>query len=582
MDCHSYSQSNSVDARNFTAESGRSASTGQLAGDSQSFDQNQTSASARAVGPTPRPAASQIRHQSALNRPSGPSLQGNPPPPAASANSNHRSSPRARSPLGAREDSSPELPCKRSSSASLPSCQYDLSGALPAAKAPSLLLPGAQSGLGVLSYPDLARRSHHDVAASAAVSLYVPSATAAFLSPIVAAPPSAPPSSLPPASSSHPAVFFAPPPVVGSHPPPSVGADSPLAPRCLLPEGSGPGLFPGFPAPREALPFAPVAQMGYRALPRHFQPPGPAFTVPPPVTNTSAETERLLSPGPSTRDPSAGPLFERSSAPRPPMAEAAAAAAAMVLMPAEIDNERIGRPPPVPCEDTRADVDWSDEAYARDTSLALRAIAQDFTGFQLGQKVPATEFTPRKQFWPIDFHYSRGPRKGEIKYRVPLDLIDYGISFVPFCTREFLPSLSEEEHTRLMDTAAMRESFRCFFLHLAVELGVHPVALQVVPRRPQLLLLFSPHSCPPPSSLFLFLQFVCRDRCRVLSQIIAERTAADEQSDCQLFSEAVDSVLRRRCVNNRRALAGDAHAMPPPPASRVRFACNATMQQRRV
>ncbi len=149
----------------------------------------------------------------------------------------------------------------------------------------------------------------------------------------------------------------------------------------------------------------------------------------------------------------------------------------------EIRNERTGRPAPVPCKDPRA-VDWSDEAYARDTSFALRAIAQDFPGFQLGHKVPATESTPNKTFCPIEFRYTRGPNLGKIKFRVPLDIIDYGTSFVPFCTPEFLSSLSAEGHTRLMDTAALRECFRCLFLHLGVELGVHPVALQVVPRRP--------------------------------------------------------------------------------------------------
>jgi hypothetical protein len=46
------------------------------------------------------------------------------------------------------------------------------------------------------------------------------------------------------------------------------------------------------------------------------------------------------------------------------------------------------------------------------------------------------------------------------------------------------------------------------------------------------------------------LQFVCRERCRVLSQIIAERTAADEATDLQFFSEAVDSVLVRRVTEN--------------------------------
>jgi hypothetical protein len=130
----------------------------------------------------------------------------------------------------------------------------------------------------------------------------------------------------------------------------------------------------------------------------------------------------------------------------------------------------------VPYVDPWAHVDWSDEAYARDAPFVLRAVAADFPRFELGAKLPASASYPHKRYWPIDFYYS-GTRK--IKYRIDLDQIDYGISFEPFCSPEFLPSLSAEDHKRLMDTAAMRESFRCFFLHLAVELGVHPVALQV-------------------------------------------------------------------------------------------------------
>ncbi len=43
---------------------------------------------------------------------------------------------------------------------------------------------------------------------------------------------------------------------------------------------------------------------------------------------------------------------------------------------------------------------------------------------------------------------------------------------------------------------------------------------------------------------------MCRERCRDLSQIIAEQTAADKESDHQLFSEAVDSVLVRHVTEN--------------------------------
>jgi hypothetical protein len=132
----------------------------------------------------------------------------------------------------------------------------------------------------------------------------------------------------------------------------------------------------------------------------------------------------------------------------------------------------------VPHVDPWAHIDWSDEAYARDAPFVLRAIAADIPGIQLGGEIPTSQFMPHTRFWPIDFFYK--DRHREIKHSIDLDLIDYGISFEPFSTAEFLPSLSPEDHKRLMDTAAMRESFRCFFLHLAVELGVHPVALQVI------------------------------------------------------------------------------------------------------
>ena len=130
--------------------------------------------------------------------------------------------------------------------------------------------------------------------------------------------------------------------------------------------------------------------------------------------------------------------------------------------------------------DPWAHLDWSDEAYARDTPSVLRAIAADFPDFQLGAKLPASEIYPYKKFWPISLYYKGKSRERKLKHEIQLDEIDYGINFAPFFTPAMLPSLSADDHKRLMDTAAMRESFRCFFLHLAVELGVHPVALQVI------------------------------------------------------------------------------------------------------
>jgi hypothetical protein len=136
-----------------------------------------------------------------------------------------------------------------------------------------------------------------------------------------------------------------------------------------------------------------------------------------------------------------------------------------------------------------AHLDWSDAAYERDIQLALRSIAADFPRFRLGNKVPEPVIG---NYW-VKF-------KGPGKLRMDFDLLDYGITFAPFCTREFLPSLSAEDHKRLMETAAMRESFRCFFLHLAVELGVHPVALQVTAR--DFIAAVSPPLPLPPPLLF--------------------------------------------------------------------------------
>jgi hypothetical protein len=197
-----------------------------------------------------------------------------------------------------------------------------------------------------------------------------------------------------------------------------------------------------------------------------------------------------------------------------------------------------------PYVDPWAHVDWSDEAYARDAPSVLRAIAADFPGFQLGAKLPASEFYPYKKYWPISLYHRGRASERKIKHEIELDEIDYGINFAPFCTPEMLPSLSADDHKRLMDTAAMRESFRCFFLHLAVELGVHPVALQVM--APDIIATCTQLLLTPLSFSSLSLQHVCRERCAALSQLIAERTAADEESDVQFFNEAVDSVLRRR------------------------------------
>jgi len=175
------------------------------------------------------------------------------------------------------------------------------------------------------------------------------------------------------------------------------------------------------------------------------------------------------------------------------------------------------------CSAGAAIINPSQDAYTQQTAFALRAIAADFLRFELGEKTPRSDQTLFRKKFSVSFNFRSGPNRGKKKYEVVFDEIDYGISFAPFCAQEFLPSLSAEDHTMLMETAAICEDFRCFFLHLGVELGVHPFALQ----------------------------HVCRERCAVLSQLIDERNAADQDTDCQFFSESVNSVLKRSSTYNR-------------------------------
>jgi hypothetical protein len=180
----------------------------------------------------------------------------------------------------------------------------------------------------------------------------------------------------------------------------------------------------------------------------------------------------------------------------------------------------------------------ADEAYARDSVSVLRAIAADLPRFQLQQsKHQPHPKNVTTQTISICNH------KHEIHRTFEFDRIDYGTTFDTFCTPQILPSLSANDHSALMGTAAILEPFRCFFLHLAVELGVHPFALQVI------VYLFNDAPCQlcPHTMCFssISVQHVCRERCAFLSQIIAQRQAAEVASDLQLFSEAIASVLKR-------------------------------------
>jgi hypothetical protein len=59
--------------------------------------------------------------------------------------------------------------------------------------------------------------------------------------------------------------------------------------------------------------------------------------------------------------------------------------------------------------------------------------------------------------------------------------IDHGASFKPFFSDK-TAGCGAEQRCSLLDTPALRESNRCFFIHLGVALGLHPLALQSIFR----------------------------------------------------------------------------------------------------
>jgi hypothetical protein len=56
-------------------------------------------------------------------------------------------------------------------------------------------------------------------------------------------------------------------------------------------------------------------------------------------------------------------------------------------------------------------------------------------------------------------------------------VVDHGMSFKPFFPGEMCAT-DAQKHERLLHTSALCEPLRCFFIHLGVALGLHPIALQ--------------------------------------------------------------------------------------------------------
>ena len=82
--------------------------------------------------------------------------------------------------------------------------------------------------------------------------------------------------------------------------------------------------------------------------------------------------------------------------------------------------------------------------------------------------------------------------------RVDFDFIqyDYGVKFIQADPQNnFLPLDSIDDnifdHRRLEKSACIQETNRCFFLHLGVAIGLHPMAFEIAYRKHAELLLAS-------------------------------------------------------------------------------------------
>lgn len=160
----------------------------------------------------------------------------------SNSNSNTRSTPRARIPLGAREDSFPplssDLPRKRGHSSLSLAARAEASTAKTAAKPPALSFPRAPAVAGNVAHAGRPQRSYRDVVAPVADS------TQALMSSVAGGHlPASIPGAAPPFVSlslgvSGPAIESA---RIGDPlRPANVPIDSPIAPRRLLPDGSAP------------------------------------------------------------------------------------------------------------------------------------------------------------------------------------------------------------------------------------------------------------------------------------------------------------------------------------------------------
>jgi hypothetical protein len=114
-----------------------------------------------------------------------------------------------------------------------------------------------------------------------------------------------------------------------------------------------------------------------------------------------------------------------------------------------------------------APVDWS--SYGSDMNLILSHIASRCMHFKL-----SASMLPRSVA-ESQFVVQRG--SSQLRFTQ----IDHGMSFKPFFS-ETMSSCDEELRRELLGKPALCETNRCFFIHLGVALGLHPVAIQAIFR----------------------------------------------------------------------------------------------------
>ena len=156
-------------------------------------------------------------------------------------------------------------------------------------------------------------------------------------------------------------------------------------------------------------------------------------------------------------------------------------------------------------------LDWS--SYDRDTSSILSALAARCARFKLDSSMLPS--IGAQSPFPI----SRGGST------LQFTQVNFGMSFKPFFSEQ--TSVCElQQRDALLNTAALKEINRCFFIHLGVALGHHPVAMQAV---------FRAHSA-------LLLQ-------RIRSAL-SQKTHENDQSfdDIKMFEASLQSVMEHNCM----------------------------------